>query len=56
MSVNLKPLGNHLVVEPIEELTIDTPEEFVGTVSELTGGRKARMLDMRNDGKGHVRP
>jgi len=48
-------LDDGTVVEPIEELTIDTPEEFVGTVSELTGGRKARMLDMRNDGKGHVR-
>ena len=43
------------VVEPIEELTVDTPEEFVGTISELTGGRKARMLDMVNDGRGHVR-
>ncbi|MDQ3614467.1 MAG: translational GTPase TypA [Chloroflexota bacterium] len=43
------------VMEPIEELTVDTPEEFVGTVTELTGGRKARMLDMINDGRGLVR-
>jgi GTP-binding protein len=43
------------VVEPVEELTIDTPEVFVGTVSELTGSRKARMLDMVNDGRGSVR-
>jgi GTP-binding protein len=43
------------VMEPIEELTIDSPEEFVGTVSELAGSRKGRMLDMVNDGKGQVR-
>ncbi len=43
------------VMEPLEELTIDTPEAFVGTVSELAGSRKGRMLDMVNDGKGHVR-
>lgn len=43
------------VMEPVEELTIDTPEEFVGTVSELAGGRKARMMDMVNDGRGLVR-
>ena len=36
-------------------MTIDLPEEFVGTVSELTGARKARMLDMINDGRGMVR-
>ncbi len=43
------------VSEPVEELTIDIPEEFVGTVSELTGARKARMLDMINDRRGTVR-
>jgi len=43
------------VMEPVEELTIDTPEAFVGTVSELAGGRKARMMDMVNDGRGLVR-
>ncbi len=43
------------VSEPVEELTVDTPEPFVGTVSELTGSRKARMLDMINDGRGSVR-
>jgi GTP-binding protein len=34
---------------------VDTPEEFVGVVTELTGGRKARMLDLVNDGRGSVR-
>ena len=46
---------NGKTVEPVEELIIDTTEEFVGAVTELVGGRKARMLDMVNDGRGNVR-
>ena len=43
------------VQEPIEQLTIDCTEDFVGAVTELVGGRRARMLDMVNDGRGSVR-
>lgn len=43
------------IVEPVEHLVIDTIEEFVGAVTELVGNRRARMLDMVNDGRGHVR-
>ena len=43
------------VLEPVEHLIIDTTEPFVGTVTELVGGRRARMLDMVNDGRGGVR-
>jgi len=43
------------IYEPIEHLVINVPEEFVGGVTELTGSRKARMTDMVNDGRGHVR-
>ena len=43
------------VLEPIEHLVVDVTEEFVGVVTELTGSRKARMLDLVNDGRGHVR-
>jgi GTP-binding protein len=43
------------IMEPVEHLVVDTPEEFVGVVTELTGGRKARMLDLVNDGRGSVR-
>ena len=43
------------VEEPVEHLIVDTIEPFVGTVTELVGGRKARMLDMVNDGRGSVR-
>ncbi len=41
--------------EPVEHLVIDVTEEFVGQVTELTGSRRARMLDMVNDGRGNVR-
>jgi len=47
--------GNGDLLEPIEHLIVDTPEEFVGVVTELTGSRKARMLDLVNDGRGSVR-
>jgi GTP-binding protein len=42
-------------VEPVEHLIVDTIEEFVGAVTELVGGRKAKMIDMVNDGRGNVR-
>ncbi|HEU5424997.1 MAG TPA: translational GTPase TypA, partial [Nitrolancea sp.] len=41
--------------EPVEHLIIDTTEQYVGTVTELVGARRARMLDMTNDGRGNVR-
>jgi GTP-binding protein len=41
--------------EPVEQLVIDTTEEYVGTVSDLVGGRRARLTDMVNDGRGAVR-
>ena len=44
-----------MLSEPIEQLLIDTTEEFVGTVSDLVGGRRARMLDVVHDGRGGVR-
>ena len=42
-------------LEPYEELMIDVPEEYVGTVMEKLGPRRAEMLDMRNPGHGIVR-
>jgi GTP-binding protein len=48
--------GDHgQVLEPVEHLVIDVTEEFVGQVTELTGSRRARMLDLVNDGRGSVR-
>ena len=41
--------------EPTERLTIDIPEDFVGAVTQLLGGRKATMVNMSNHGTGWVR-
>jgi GTP-binding protein len=50
---HLGPNGERL--EPYEELAIDVPEEFMGTVIEKLGPRKAEMLEMKNPGQGMVR-
>jgi len=41
--------------EPVEHVTIDVPEEFVGAVTTLLSQRKGSMLDMVNHGTGWVR-
>jgi GTP-binding protein len=43
------------VHEPVEDLTIDTPEEFLGSVTQLLAARKGRMTNMINNGTGWVR-
>ncbi len=43
------------VHEPIEALTIDAPEEFVGAITQLLAARKGRMDNMSNHGTGWVR-
>jgi GTP-binding protein len=43
------------VHEPMERLTIDAPEEFLGTITELLASRKGRMEQMTNHGTGWVR-
>ena len=43
------------LVEPVEELVVDTTEEYVGAVTELVGNRRAQMRNMVNDGRGNVR-
>jgi GTP-binding protein len=42
-------------LEPYEELAIDVPEEFLGTVIEKIGPRRGEMLEMKNPGQGLVR-
>lgn len=42
-------------LEPIEELTIDVPEEFMGAVMEKLGPRKAEMQNMTSAVNGYVR-
>ncbi|WP_411280269.1 translational GTPase TypA [Gemmatimonas sp.] len=42
-------------LEPFEELAIDVPEAYLGTVIEKLGPRKAEMIEMKNPGQGLVR-
>ena len=41
--------------EPVERLTIDVPEEFMGVVTQLLALRKGRLENMVNHGTGWVR-
>ncbi|XVX21233.1 translational GTPase TypA [Actinomycetota bacterium] len=43
------------VHEPVERLTIDVPEEFLGAVTQILASRKGRMEQMTNHGTGWVR-
>jgi GTP-binding protein len=42
---------NGITCEPFNELTIITPDEFVGTITSELGKRKGEMLDMQTDEK-----
>jgi GTP-binding protein len=46
---------NGSVLEPIEKLTIDVPEEFMGVVMEKLGPRKAEMTNMTSAINGYTR-
>ncbi len=43
------------ILEPIEQVVIDCPEEFIGVVTEAVGRRKGQMTKMVNHGTGRVR-
>ena len=43
------------VHEPVERLTVDIPEHFVGVVTQLLGLRRGRLEQMVNHGTGWVR-
>lgn len=43
------------ITEPMEELTIDVPQEYVGSVMEKLGQRKAEMTDMTSIGDSGTR-
>ncbi len=42
-------------LEPIEQVVIDCPDEFIGVVTEALGRRKGQMTKMVNHGTGRVR-
>ncbi len=46
---------NGKLMEPVEHLTVDVPEEFVGVVMEQLGSRKSEVRNMHNHGYGRVR-
>jgi len=41
--------------EPVERLTVDAPEEYLGAITQLLAVRKGRMEQMSNHGTGWVR-
>ena len=41
--------------EPVERLTVDVPEDYLGAVTALLAVRKGRMANMTNHGTGWVR-
>jgi GTP-binding protein len=41
--------------EPVEALSIDVPEEFIGVVTQLLAARKGRSVNTVNHGTGRVR-
>ena len=53
-SVLLRQIDGNLH-EPVEEVTIEVPEEHVGAVTQLLGARRAQMKEMKNSGTGWVR-
>jgi GTP-binding protein len=43
------------LLEPVERLSVDVPEEFLGAVTQLVSVRRGRMESMTNHGTGWVR-
>ena len=43
------------VCEPMERMTIDIPEEYLGAITQLMAQRKGRMETMANHGSGWIR-
>ncbi len=46
---------NGKLCEPVEHLTIDVPEDFLGVITQLLALRKGRLENMVNHGTGWVR-
>jgi GTP-binding protein len=46
---------NGLLLEPVERLIIDCPEEYIGVSTQKVGMRRGKLLSMINHGKGRVR-
>ncbi len=46
---------NGQIVEPIEQLVIDTKDSYIGVLTETLAARKAQLTNMTNDGSSNVR-
>lgn len=53
--VLMKEDENGRIMEPIERVTIDVPEEFMGAVIEKLGSRKGEMVNMVQSKGGYTR-
>jgi len=42
------------LMEPMEVLTLDTKDEYIGVLTEMLSKRQAQLTDMRNDGHDNV--
>jgi GTP-binding protein len=42
------------LMEPMEALTLDTKDEYIGVLTEMLSKRQAQLTDMRNDDQGNV--
>jgi len=45
---------NGELMEPMEVLTLDTKDEYIGVLTEMLSKRQAQLTDMRNDGHDNV--
>jgi GTP-binding protein len=43
------------LMEPVEALTIDTEDKYIGVLTEMLSKRQAQLTDMRNDGHDKIR-
>ena len=45
---------NEKVLEPMEKVFLDIPEDKVGIITEKLSGRKGKMTNLQNHGTGRV--
>jgi GTP-binding protein len=53
--VILRQAEDGSLLEPFEEVHVETSAETLGVVTEMLGGRRGKMLDMQHNGDGRVR-
>ncbi len=46
---------NGKLLEPVEQLILDTREDYIGVITEMLARRLGKMTDMHNDGRGNLR-